>query len=84
MGKKKCLELLYATEDIQQNGGMVTSDGNRKRTLGGVYFQLIKKDDTILNCQRSQIFIEEVEKRKKQKRSNVKDKGEKFDKAKKN
>ncbi|CAF0707141.1 unnamed protein product [Brachionus calyciflorus] len=67
LGKKKCLELLYATEDVEKLGGMPTSDGYRRRTPGGVYFQLIKKDDIILNCQRSQIFIEDVARKKKQK-----------------
>ena len=83
------MEILYATEDIQDNGGMLTSvrlplsfrqvmnicvlivfflkEGNRTRTPGGVYIQLIRKDDTILNCQRKQIFIEDAIKKKKQK-----------------
>jgi len=42
-------------------------EGNRTRTPGGVYIQLIRKDDTILNCQRKQIFIEDAIKKKKQK-----------------
>lgn len=67
LGRKKALEILYATEDIQDNGGMLTSDGNRTRTPGGVYIQLVRKDDTILNCQRKQIFIEDAIKKKKQK-----------------
>ena len=64
LGKKKALELLYATEDIQTRGGMLTTEGNRKRSPGGVYLQLVKKDDTILNMQRSKIFIEDEIKKK--------------------
>jgi len=32
-----------------------------------VYIQLVRKDDTILNCQKKKIFIEDVLKKKKQK-----------------
>lgn len=67
LGRKKALEILYATEDIQERGGMLTSDGYRKRSPGGVYIQLVRKDDTILNCQRKNIFIEDFLKKKKQK-----------------
>ncbi|RNA17674.1 Phosphorylated adapter RNA export [Brachionus plicatilis] len=67
LGKKKSLELLYATEDIESCGGIPTSDGYRRRTPGGVFFQLLKKDDTILSCQKSKIFIPDQERKKKQK-----------------
>lgn len=60
LGKKKSLELLYATQDIIDNGGMLTADGKRYRTPGGIYLQLVKVDETILKCQRSQILIKEL------------------------
>jgi hypothetical protein len=68
LGKKKSLELLYATEDIVQTGGMLTSDGFRRRTPGGTYLQLVKIDQTILKCQKKQILIlEDYQKQKKNK-----------------
>lgn len=68
LGRTKALEILYATEDIQEIGGMPTAEGNRSRTPGGCYIQLVRKDDRILSCQRKQIFIEDAIKKKNQKK----------------
>jgi phosphorylated adapter RNA export protein len=71
LGRRKALEILYATEDILDNGGMLTADGFRHRTPGGVYFFLVRRDESILNCQRKQIFIDEAifkKQKKKEKR----------------
>jgi phosphorylated adapter RNA export protein len=107
LGKKKSLELLYATEDIQEKGGMLTSvinlyylkienkiptfingfyfkDNRRKRSPGGVYFQLIKQDETILNAQRKQIFIEDEIKKKQAKKLKRLRQRARFNEAKKN
>jgi phosphorylated adapter RNA export protein len=65
LGKKKSLDLLYATQDIIDNGGMLTADGKRYRTPGGIYLQLVKVDETILKCQRSQILIKELYQKKR-------------------
>lgn len=67
LGRKKSLEILFATQDIEEIGGMFTSDGNRRRSPGGVYLQLIKRDDSILTVQKKQIFIEDEDKKKKKK-----------------
>jgi len=67
LGKKKCLELLYATQDIQDNGGMFTKDGLRKKYAGGIFFELLKSDETILNCQRKSIFMDQILQKKKNK-----------------
>jgi hypothetical protein len=48
------------TQDIIDNGGMLTADGKRYRTPGGIYLQLVKVDETILKCQRNQILIKEL------------------------
>lgn len=64
LGKKKCLELLYATQDIEDNGGILTEDGYRRKLPGGVFFQLLKNDPTILKEQKSNIFIEQKLKKK--------------------
>lgn len=43
-------------------------EGNRKRSPGGIYLQLVKRDDTILGMQRKQIFIEDAIKKKEAKK----------------
>lgn len=48
-----------------------------------MFFQLLKKDETILNCQRSQIFIEDALKKKKAKSLKRLKQRQKFDLAKK-
>jgi len=54
---------------------MLYKEGNRKRTPGGVYLQLLKRDDTILKCQLSKILIkDEVQKKKKNQRKRLKQK----------
>lgn len=67
LGRQKALHVLYATDDILDKGGMQTSDGYRMRSPGGVFIQLVRKDNTILNCQRKEIFIEDAIKKKKHK-----------------
>ncbi|KAL5004113.1 hypothetical protein ScPMuIL_017569 [Solemya velum] len=59
VGKKKALELLYLTEDVEETGGMMTMDGYRRRTPGGVYIQLLKTDKDISRKQRNKIFAED-------------------------
>jgi hypothetical protein len=60
----------------------VFKEGNRKRTPGGVYLQLLKRDETILKCQMSKILIkDEVQKKKKNQRKRLKQKL-KFEKVK--
>jgi len=44
VGKKKALELLAMTEDIEECGGMMTVDGSRRRTPGGVFLLLLRND----------------------------------------
>ena len=58
-------------------------EGHRRRTPGGVYIQLIRKDETILNCQRKKIFIEDSIKKKHQKAVKRLIQKKKFNKSKK-
>lgn len=37
------MEVLEETRQIEANGGMMTADGSRRRTPGGVYMNLVKK-----------------------------------------
>lgn len=59
LGKKKTLEVLQMTEDIEEAGGMMTLDGSRRRTAGGVYLFLIRHDDCIPTEAKNMIFEEE-------------------------
>ncbi|ESO86720.1 hypothetical protein LOTGIDRAFT_235308 [Lottia gigantea] len=59
LGKKKSLELLYLTEDIEESGGMYVMNGERRRTPGGVFFQLLKMDMDVTKAHIKHIFAEE-------------------------
>lgn len=71
VGRDKALELLENTQDIEANGGMPTLNGSRRRTPGGVFFQLLKSDPEIAEEQVEAIFeedrkfIEQIKKRRK-------------------
>src|SRR5712672_296554 len=42
LGRTTCLDLLHKTQEIEATGGMMTSDGTRRRTSGGVWFYLTR------------------------------------------
>ncbi|XP_062870025.1 phosphorylated adapter RNA export protein [Trichomycterus rosablanca] len=62
IGSKKALELLSETAAIEQNGGLYTVDGSRRRTPGGVYLNLLKNTPSISRKQVKEIFLEENQK----------------------
>lgn len=43
LGQKRVMELLKETLAVHTNGGMTTKDGARKRTIGGIFFFLVKQ-----------------------------------------
>jgi len=43
LGVDEARELFEATQQIEADGGMLTADGKRRRTPGGVYHYLLKK-----------------------------------------
>ena len=43
LGQDRCAALLAATLQCEDGGGMRTKDGTRRRTPGGVFFQLVKE-----------------------------------------
>ncbi|XP_069749190.1 phosphorylated adapter RNA export protein [Narcine bancroftii] len=59
IGKKKAIELLMETAEIEKNGGLMIVDGSRRRTPGGVYLQLLKNTPSITQDQLKEIFYEE-------------------------
>src|SRR5437660_1908616 len=46
LGQDRCAALLADTLQCEANGGMLTKDGTRRRTPGGVFFQLVKERAT--------------------------------------
>ena len=43
LGLVRANELLAATLDLETDGGLLTADGSRRRTPGGVFFTLVKQ-----------------------------------------
>ncbi|XP_072233740.1 phosphorylated adapter RNA export protein [Leuresthes tenuis] len=69
VGKKKAIELLGETATLEENGGVYTMDGSRRRTPGGVYLNLLKNTPSITKAQIRQIFFEEQQKDCKSKKA---------------
>ncbi|XP_040885607.1 phosphorylated adapter RNA export protein [Toxotes jaculatrix] len=69
VGKKKAIELLGETATLEENGGVYTMDGSRRRTPGGVYLNLLKNTPSITKAQIRQIFFEEQQKEQKSKKA---------------
>lgn len=59
IGNKKAIELLGETATLEENGGVFTMDGSRRRTPGGVYLYLLKNTPSISKGQIKKIFFEE-------------------------
>uniref|UniRef100_T1DM11 Phosphorylated adapter RNA export protein n=1 Tax=Crotalus horridus TaxID=35024 RepID=T1DM11_CROHD len=62
IGKKKSIELLMETTEVEQNGGLLIMDGSRRRTPGGVYINLLKNTPCITSEQIKEIFYIENQK----------------------
>jgi PHAX RNA-binding domain len=52
VGPERCVAILAETLTCEANGGMLTKDGTRRRTPGGVFFQLVKERVTPQERQR--------------------------------
>ncbi|XP_004922448.1 phosphorylated adapter RNA export protein [Bombyx mori] len=59
IGSQKAMELFKETQKIEADGGMLVMNGTRRRTPGGVYFFLLKRDDEISQDVVSKLFAEE-------------------------
>lgn len=44
LGEDRALELLEQTMAIEESGGMLVADGSRRRSPGGVFFHLVRKE----------------------------------------
>ncbi|KAM4523074.1 phosphorylated adapter RNA export protein [Fundulus diaphanus] len=69
VGKKKAIELLGETATLEENGGMYTMDGSRRRTPGGVFLNLLKNTPSVSRSQMKKIFFEEHQKDYKSKKA---------------
>ncbi|XP_013884872.1 phosphorylated adapter RNA export protein [Austrofundulus limnaeus] len=69
VGKKTAIELLGETATLEENGGMYTMDGSRRRTPGGVFLSLLKNAPGISKTQIKKIFFEEQQKDYKSKKA---------------
>jgi Phosphorylated adapter RNA export protein, RNA-binding domain len=52
MGPERCAAILADTLSCEASGGMLTKDGTRRRTPGGMFFQLVKAQATPKERQR--------------------------------
>ncbi|XP_014905119.1 phosphorylated adapter RNA export protein [Poecilia latipinna] len=69
VGKKKAIELLGETATLEENGGMYTMDGSRRRTPGGVFLNLLKNTPSVSKTQIKKIFLEEYQRDCKSKKA---------------
>lgn len=69
IGAKKAIELLGETATLEENGGVYTMDGSRRRTPGGVYLNLLKNTPSVSKSQIRKIFLEEHNKESKSKKA---------------
>ncbi|GAB1600932.1 phosphorylated adapter RNA export protein-like [Argonauta hians] len=59
LGKEKTLALANMTRAVEDRGGLMTNDGRRRRTPGGVFFQLLKADPEVTKTHLKDIFDDE-------------------------
>lgn len=78
--RKIILEKYKKTCLIEANGGQMIKNGNRRRTSGGIFFNLIKEDKSIPNSAKKDLFScpQNEEIKKKKKREKMKRKKEKL------
>lgn len=59
LGQQKALDLLYATENVEANGGLMICNGSRRRTPGGVFLHLLRSNPQISSEDVDSIFASE-------------------------
>nr|XP_038026949.1 phosphorylated adapter RNA export protein-like [Anas platyrhynchos] len=85
IGKRKAIELLMETAEVEQNGGLFIVNGTRRRTPGGVYLNLLKNTPSVKEEQIKEIFYlenqKEYENKKAAKKRRIQVLGKKMKKA---
>lgn len=59
VGANKAIEIYKETQKLEADGGMLVMNGTRRRTPGGVYFFLLKRDGDVSQEMINQIFTED-------------------------
>nr|XP_021183060.2 phosphorylated adapter RNA export protein [Helicoverpa armigera] len=59
VGANKAIEIYKETQRVEAEGGMLVMNGTRRRTPGGIYFFLLKRDDDVSPEMVNQIFTED-------------------------
>jgi hypothetical protein len=54
LGPERALQLLAQAQAVEAQGGLMLLDGSRRRTLGGVFFRLVREQTT--PAERSRIW----------------------------
>ncbi|KAJ8717383.1 hypothetical protein PYW08_005782 [Mythimna loreyi] len=73
VGANKAIEIYKETQRVEAEGGMLVMNGTRRRTPGGVYFFLLKRDSDVSQEMVNQIFTEDrKETQRKVKRARAK------------
>jgi hypothetical protein len=54
LGPERALQLLKQAQTTEAQGGLMVLDGTRRRTLGGVFFRLVREQTT--PAERSRIW----------------------------
>lgn len=65
LGEPMAMRLLNETLDVEAADGLMTCNGSRRRSPGGVFFHLVKSDKNVSPQQSRAIFGDESFKRKK-------------------
>lgn len=56
LGTQKTIDFFKKTRSLEEEGGMMVLNQSRRRTPGGVFIQLIKRDNEVTEQQKQQIF----------------------------
>jgi len=56
LGTDRARAFLARTQEIEVAGGLMLPDGSRRRTPGGIFFHLVRADDTLTREDRAYIF----------------------------
>ncbi|KAL4708460.1 hypothetical protein ACJJTC_001176 [Scirpophaga incertulas] len=77
LGVHKAIEIYKETQRVEADGGMLVMNGTRRRTPGGIYFFLLKRDNEVSQEMVMKIFNEdrrETARRIKKSRANTRQK----------
>ncbi|KAJ3612332.1 hypothetical protein NHX12_020608 [Muraenolepis orangiensis] len=72
LGRGQAIDLLERTEEAEREGGVTTLDGSRRRTPGGVFLHLMKSCPGVSKAQLRQVFAEEDQEHRRNKKDSQK------------